>query len=566
MTSFRGIQVRHFSFAKFNRVAAGAVLAFQWLGIGIAMGASPGIALAHGYMAYPPSRSIEVMHDDQKAWPIAGIKESLSRVPCIGLKPNKTFTKVKPGPLKLQFVFPDGANHTGYCTAYLYDPLEPTGTRMRISETSDCGRSMVPGAGRKGTDIPGEMTAVIPSELTCDPAHCVLEWQWTATHKSKSNIERFEHYDSCADLIVIGARRVSTATAPVPHAAQSPLQVPVVRGEVPVSRTEFFDQDWALNMKRSTFYLQSVKNKSTFETHGFTHIEGKIGKGGEAQVTLDLASFDTGIDLRNVRMRYLFFQTFRYPHAVIKAQLDKAQLDSMLSTVSLTYPLKFTIELHGITRELTHDVVITRIAGNAISVAVTKPIVILASDFGLTDGVSRLENAVRDVVISPVASITFDLIFEGEKINPEVAAINTELAGKLISQQYQSIDASACATRLSVLSDSQSISFEPGSANLSVSSGYALDTIADFIFLCPNVGVIVAGHTDNIGSAKLNQSLSQQRAERVVEYLVEKGIEVEKLQAVGFGDARPAVPNDSTANRAKNRRIEFTLKAVTPSN
>ena len=64
-----------------------------------------------------------------------------------------------------------------------------------------------PGPGHKGDpDIPGHMTVTIPSAVPCDPAHCVLQWVWIATHRS---ITRPEYYDECADITITGAHQAA---------------------------------------------------------------------------------------------------------------------------------------------------------------------------------------------------------------------------------------------------------------------------------------------------------------------------------------------------------------------
>ena len=502
-------------------------------------------------MVYPQSRTTEHIKSDVKNWPIAGIPVRLRREPCVGLKPNSVFTKVKPGPFTLKLLFPDGANHKGYCNAYLYDPLKPHG-KLKIGETTNCGRSLNADGGVKGNDIPGIMPVTIPEIVPCDPSHCVLQWEWTATHMSETNIEHFENYDDCADISIEGAREGDIfSLAAMPGAAAKDASL------VPDSK-QFFEQDWRLNLDRSFLYLQSVKNKSVFETHGFKHMEGTVTPDGDAKVTLDLASFETGIDLRNVRMRFLFFKTFQFPDAVITAHLDTSKLAELLTKTSLTYPLDFAIELHGMKKQMTRDVVITRIADSAVSVAVTKPIIIPAKDFGFEEGIEKLQEA-ANVEISPVASITFDLVFEGLKINPEVENTFVANENSRVKERSEDIDPAKCATRLSVLSESRSVYFKLGSADLDAESHFALDQIAEFAFRCPAVKIKVSGHTDNLGNAAANIVLSKGRAQSVVDYLVSEGVPADKLTGVGYGDKFPEVPNTSSANRAKNRRIVFGL-------
>jgi len=67
----------------------------------------------------------------------------------------------------------------------------------------------------------------------------------------------------------------------------------------------------------------------------------------------------------------------------------------------------------------------------------------------------------------------------------------------------------------------------------------------------------IQGHTDNVGSEEFNQKLSDERAEAVRAYMIEKGIAAERLTAKGYSMSTPAAPNDTKEGRAKNRRIEF---------
>lgn len=71
--------------------------------------------------------------------------------------------------------------------------------------------------------------------------------------------------------------------------------------------------------------------------------------------------------------------------------------------------------------------------------------------------------------------------------------------------------------------------------------------------------MIVQGHTDSTGSDAINQPLSERRANRVRDYLVSQGVPAAKMAAVGYGSSRPAVPNDTEANRALNRRVQIEL-------
>lgn len=71
--------------------------------------------------------------------------------------------------------------------------------------------------------------------------------------------------------------------------------------------------------------------------------------------------------------------------------------------------------------------------------------------------------------------------------------------------------------------------------------------------------IIIQGHTDSSGSNSINQPLSERRADRVREFLASQGVPASRMTAVGYGSSRPAVPNDTEANRALNRRVQLEI-------
>jgi len=78
----------------------------------------------------------------------------------------------------------------------------------------------------------------------------------------------------------------------------------------------------------------------------------------------------------------------------------------------------------------------------------------------------------------------------------------------------------------------------------------------------PNDTVVIEGHTCNIGTAEYNMGLGQRRANAVQKYLVDNGIAANRVSTVSQGLTQPAVPNDSPANRALNRRAVFVYNVV----
>ena len=104
------------------------------------------------------------------------------------------------------------------------------------------------------------------------------------------------------------------------------------------------------------------------------------------------------------------------------------------------------------------------------------------------------------------------------------------------------------------------ILFDTGKATLKQESMIEIMKVADYMKKNPNVRFEVQGHTDNQGSDKINDPLSQQRAEAIVKALEGLGVDGFNLRAVGKGSHEPVADNKTEAGRAKNRRVEFIKK------
>lgn len=126
------------------------------------------------------------------------------------------------------------------------------------------------------------------------------------------------------------------------------------------------------------------------------------------------------------------------------------------------------------------------------------------------------------------------------------------------------IDANGCpkvdAKTLEVFTRAMNdVRFETSSNRLKQSSQAVLNEVADIMRANPSYNVRISGHTDSVGNAESNQSLSERRAAAVVKYLVDKGISQSRLSSIGFGETSPMADNNTAEGRRLNRRVELRV-------
>lgn len=105
----------------------------------------------------------------------------------------------------------------------------------------------------------------------------------------------------------------------------------------------------------------------------------------------------------------------------------------------------------------------------------------------------------------------------------------------------------------------RNIFFDTGKSTLRSESNSELDRLVKLLKDVPSLKIELSGHTDNTGSANLNNELSKARAEAVVTYLKGKGIAANRLTAEGYGSSKPVASNNTDAGRQENRRTEFKI-------
>lgn len=113
-----------------------------------------------------------------------------------------------------------------------------------------------------------------------------------------------------------------------------------------------------------------------------------------------------------------------------------------------------------------------------------------------------------------------------------------------------------------VMNLGDSIEFDFNKAELRPDNRETLSRIAGVLLTAEGFGIQVYGHTDDVGTAAYNQELSERRAEAVRRYLIEAGVDEDKIQSKGFGKAAPLVEGTDPASRQRNRRVEIAVVEV----
>lgn len=116
-----------------------------------------------------------------------------------------------------------------------------------------------------------------------------------------------------------------------------------------------------------------------------------------------------------------------------------------------------------------------------------------------------------------------------------------------------------CEKHINELLQTQTVNFQTGSARLAAQGNHVVEKIAELLLPCPNSTIIINGHTDNVGPAQKNMSLSIRRAKSVVEELAQMGFSASRFTINGVGELEPIADNNTAEGRYRNRRIEVRL-------
>jgi len=304
-----------------------------------------------------------------------------------------------------------------------------------------------------------------------------------------------------------------------------------------------FGNGWTLEAGGSAVEFSVGVDGAAMQTGRFDAGEGSIDETGSVQVSIPLDSIASGDALRDARVRFLLFETFRLPQAVVTAQIDPSVLSGLSQRRSKDVIMPVALTLNAVTQTVAVPLDIVLVDADLVVVSTTAPITLDLADFDLLPGLTKLE-AVAGVDVLPKTQITLDLFFRAAPADARAVEV---------------VSLSACAERIETIEASDQVYFTEGSAELEAKSFPLLDAIADTLVTCEGLELQIEGHTDNVGTDVYNQSLSERRAASVVTYLTVKGIDPARTSGIGYGETRPIADNNTKRGRWQNRRIEFAV-------
>ncbi|MEM6538259.1 MAG: YceI family protein [Pseudomonadota bacterium] len=169
---------------------------------------------------------------------------------------------------------------------------------------------------------------------------------------------------------------------------------------------------WGLDPENSRVSFVSIKANEIAETHRFTQLKGSVSPDGKASLSIPLDSVETNVDIRNERMREVFFETANFPDAKVTTDLDLATFEALAPGERTSTETTLRLDLHGVRADLDAELFVTRLSPTKVSVETAAPVIVEAASFNLLGGVDKLMELAALPAISPLAPVTVSLVFE----------------------------------------------------------------------------------------------------------------------------------------------------------
>lgn len=170
--------------------------------------------------------------------------------------------------------------------------------------------------------------------------------------------------------------------------------------------------DWLLVNDESNLTFTTFKKEHVAENHIFERFNAKVSSAGDVTLTIDLASVNTNIPIRDERMKEHLFEVSMFSSASFEAKIDPKVFTGLRIGASQTIALSGTLDLHGQQQPVTTDVKVTHLVDGKFTVTAIKPILVKAESHALVKGVKKLQELAGLPGISTTVPVYFSFTFQ----------------------------------------------------------------------------------------------------------------------------------------------------------
>ncbi len=170
--------------------------------------------------------------------------------------------------------------------------------------------------------------------------------------------------------------------------------------------------DWTLQADASNLSFVSIKNNAVTEVHRFTSLTGSVSETGVASLSVDLNSVDTGIEIRDQRMRDLLFETTLHPQAEVSLKVDAEEIGNIEPGKFKLLDSEATLALHGLSVTVPATLRVSRLDARHWLVTSEEPVVVNAAQFNLLEGLDKLREIAGLNAIAAGSPVSFSLLFK----------------------------------------------------------------------------------------------------------------------------------------------------------
>lgn len=190
------------------------------------------------------------------------------------------------------------------------------------------------------------------------------------------------------------------------------LTITAACSQAPADAPAVTDSAWTVDSAGSKLSYVSVKAGDVAEANVFEKLSGSVGSDGTARIDIDLSSVSTGVDIRDERMREVFFNVAENPTATVSAKFDPAAFEALAVGQSLSQELDATLSLKGLEAPARTTVTVTRVSDNRVLAVSDAPIIISADSLDLAGGLAKLQELAGLPSITPVVPVSFSIAFD----------------------------------------------------------------------------------------------------------------------------------------------------------